>query len=214
MHRPILLTAAVVLVFLLSWKRPGPPAAPGFGIVVDQVGHQTACETGLRPGDVLLFWSERLDPDRPAWPLGGSFGSPFDLLGLAQQPRLQSRVEVTFETGDGRESTALPPSWQLRSRPLMRQHDLDDYLTGRRLLGGENVHEGLARWSDLARRRGRQRDHRTAAWLFYRIGQVLADHGERHRADRAFRTALAEIEAAGDEIAAGLIRAAHAAVTE
>lgn len=177
--------------------------APGF-VVEGAARGYPAARAGLLAGDVMLAWSRAATP--PANPLSarGTLASPFDLEVVRTEQAPRGLVTLSGNRGAEPMSWTLPAGWwwALSARPTMPEDLLAEYEEGRKAWERGEGDRADRRWADLAPRAA---DPSLAAWIQYRRGLSLRDHGQSGPADAPFRAAVELLAAAGRPLEAAIV---------
>lgn len=190
------LSFLAVLYFGLALWGCGLRPTPETGAVVLSCDRAEAGDVaGLRPGDVVVAWSQAVD--------SGTVDSPFRLAAIEQDRAPYGPVELTVRRGWRELRVVLPTGrWRVHLRPVLDSESLTIDRRARDLLESGQVDTTVDQWRALAatmKQRGRLLD---GAWFHLQAGTTLATVGELDES-------ASELQTGADEIDDERLRAAY-----
>jgi CHAT domain-containing protein/Tfp pilus assembly protein PilF len=171
------------------------------GVVVEEVGKDSAGErAGIKPGDVLLSWVRLSNSPANPKEARGKIKSPFDLADVEVEQAPRGEFKLSGARSGRAFSVSVPPGeWKIQARPQMSAKTLTIYQEGKKLVEAKKEPDkGLALWRQAATRAREEKESRAARWLFFRMGDALADLRRWDEAHAAYRAAIEEVRSTSD----------------
>jgi len=168
------------------------PDEPEEGAVVEEATKGWAADrAGLRPGDLLLSWSQENGSRRPV-------RSSFDLnqLEIEQAPFGVITLHGKRE-GRTHEWIVPPGAWGLQARPTFPEPLRALYKQGGERIAIVDLEAGVGYWSLAIESADRRKDLLRAAWLQGRVARELASARRWPEADAAWERAIQRLEPLG-----------------
>lgn len=190
------------IVVVLAWVAIAPhgvatqdQAAAPRGIVVEEVATGFAGEkAGIRPGDLLLSWVRAAAAPANPVEARGDIGSPFDFADTELEQAPRGVLQLIGMRGGERYSLVVPPGrWAITVRPQFPPLTVGKYQRAKALIADGDTDEGVAVWREMAAHAENAGDWELAAWLFFRVGETLANARRWDEAQAGYAAAVAAV---------------------
>lgn len=161
--------------------------------------HSEAANSGLRVGDIVMYWSRGENH--------GEIRSPLDLSWVEAEQAPLGKVTLRGLRDKVRRVWKLRvEQWGLIAGPNLSGDLRVIYFDGRHLVGAGKIIEGATRWREGATTAQRLHLPLPALWFERQAADALASAGQWADADEAYQQAIAHSAGAGSQIASRLWR--------